>query len=123
VESKTADKIKQTPTSYWTKERSEAFGLFYEKGTSTISDFYDLFGSCNGKNRYGFVHPLDGEERSLLDCLVDQTNELIGKHGVEMGTDWDWVVTADWPHVYTNCRDTVRNLTQNLNTTCNPTSG
>lgn len=121
VESKKSEK--RTQISSWTKERSEACGLYYENKASTFSDFYDLFNSCGGKTRYGFTCPLDGEERSLLDSLLEQTNELIEKHGVEMRTDLDWAVAADWPHVFTECRKTVRTLSQNLSQTFRPATG
>lgn len=114
---------KQTQISNWTKEKAEAYGLFYEKEASTFSDFYDLFSQCGGESRYGFIYPLDGEEKTMLDSLISQINEIIEKHGVEMKTDWDWAVTADWPYVFTKCRNTVKILTQNLSEAFKPASG
>lgn len=103
---------KETHVSSWTKETAEGFGLFYEKDASRFTDFYDLFGSCKAKSRYGFIYPLSGEDKKLLDSLVEQTDELIEKYGVEMETGWEWRVAADWPFVWTKCRDAVRVLNE-----------
>lgn len=103
---------KEMHVSSWTKEKAEGFGLFYEKVASRFTDFYDLFYSCKGKSRYGFIYPLSGEDKKLLDSLVEQTDELIKKYGVEMETGWEWTVAADWPFVWTKCRDAVRVLNE-----------
>lgn len=103
---------KKTHTSSWTKEMAEGYGLFYEKDASGFTDFYDLFGSCKGKSRYGFIYPLNGEDKKLLDSLVEQTDEMIEKYGVEMETGWEWTVAADWPFVWTKCCDAVRVLNE-----------
>lgn len=103
---------KETHVSSWTKETAEGFGLFYEKDASRFTDFYDLFGSCKAKSRYGFIYPLSGEDKKLLDSLVEQTDELIEKYGVEMETGWEWRVAADWPFVWKKCRDAVRVLNE-----------
>ncbi|XP_061170745.1 uncharacterized protein LOC133180192 [Saccostrea echinata] len=108
--------IHKTCVSSWTLDKAEANGLFYEKETSEFSDFYEMFSSCKGKNRYGFIHPLEGEEKTLVDSLVAQTSEMIDKHGVEMTTGWDWTVAADWPFVWRKCCDAVKIL----NETCRP---
>lgn len=103
---------KKTHVSSWTKETAEGYGLFYEKDASRFTDFYDLFGSCKGKSRYGFIYPLNGEDKKLLDSLVEQTDEMIEKYGVEMETGWEWTVAADWPFVWTKCCDAVRVLNE-----------
>lgn len=103
---------KKTRVSSWTKETAEGYGLFYEKDASRFTDFYDLFGSCKGKSRYGFIYPLNGEDKKLLDSLVEQTDEMIEKYGVEMETGWEWTVAADWPFVWTKCCDAVRVLNE-----------
>ncbi|XP_061167085.1 uncharacterized protein LOC133175945 [Saccostrea echinata] len=107
---------RKTHVSSWTKERAETYGLFYEKKASNFSEFYDLFSSCKGKSRYGFIYPLEGEEKKLLESLVEQTDKMIEKHGVEMETGWEWTVAADWPFVWTKCCDAVRVL----NESCRP---
>lgn len=101
---------KKTHVSSWTKERAETYGLFYENKASDFSEFYDLFCSCNGRSRYGFIYPLEGEEKQMLDSLVEQTDRMMEGHGVEMETGWEWGVAADWPYVWTKCCDAVKVL-------------
>ena len=109
---------KKTHVSSWTKERAETYGLFYENKASDFSEFYDLFGYCKGRSRYGFIYPLEGEEKKMLDSLVEQTDKMIEEHGVEMETGSEWAVAADWPFVWTKCCDAVKVL--DLNETCRP---
>ncbi|XP_062606887.1 uncharacterized protein LOC134268648 [Saccostrea cucullata] len=107
----------ETYVSSWTMENAEALGLFYDKNICDISYFYEIFSAYKGRNRYGFIYPLEGASKTLIDSLVDQINGMINKHGVEMATGWDWTVAADWPFVWRKCCDAIKILSE----TCRPT--
>lgn len=104
--------IKETYVLSWIKEIVEGFGLFYEKDVLRFIDFYDFFGFCKVKSRYGFIYLLSGEDKKLLDFLVEQIDELIEKYGVEMEIGWEWRVVVDWSFVWIKCRDVVRVLNE-----------
>uniref|UniRef100_K1QBF8 Uncharacterized protein n=1 Tax=Magallana gigas TaxID=29159 RepID=K1QBF8_MAGGI len=105
-------------STIWTMSRVKDYGLHYENKTSPFSDFYDLFKACDGKNDSGFIFPLEGEEKTLLETLVDQTNLMIDQYGVERDDPmmWSSKTLFNWVRLKKNCKEAVKNLTQNIPT-------
>lgn len=105
-------------STMWTLSRVKDYGLHYENKTSPFSDFYDLFKACDGKNDSGFIFPLEGEEKTLLETLVDQTNLMIDQYGVEREDPmmWSSKTLFNWVRLKKNCKEAVKNLTQNIPT-------
>lgn len=74
--------------------------------------------ACDGKNESGFIFPLEGEEKTLLETLVDQTNLMIDQYGVE-GEDpmmWRSKTLFNWVRLKKNCKEAAKNLIQNIPT-------
>lgn len=105
-------------STMWTLSRVEDYGLHYENKTSPFSDFYDLFKACDGNNDSGFIFPLEGEEKTLLETLVDQTNLMIDQYGVEREDPmmWSSKTLFNWVRLKKNCKEAANNLTQNIPT-------
>lgn len=51
--------------------RIKDYGFYYENKILLFFDFYDLFKVCDGNNDFGFIFFLEGEEKILLEILVD----------------------------------------------------
>lgn len=118
LESDTKEKRKLRNVSNWTLSRVKDYGLHYENKISPFSDFYDIFKACDGKNESGFIFPLEGEEKTLLETLVDQTNLMIDQYGVE-GEDpmmWRSKTLFNWVRLKKNCKEAAKNLIQNIPT-------
>lgn len=105
-------------STIWTMSRVKDYGLHYENKTSPFSDFYDLFKAWDGKNDSGFIFPLEGEEKTLLETLVDQTNLMIDQYGVERDDPmmWSSKTLFNWVRLKKNCKEAANNLTQNIPT-------
>lgn len=117
-ESDKEEKRKLRSVSSWTLSRVKDYGLHYENQTSSFSDFYDLFKACGGKIDSGFISPLEGEEKTLLHTLVDQTNLMIDKYGVEQDDPMMWSSKSlfNWVKLKKNCKEAAKNITQNITT-------
>lgn len=55
----------------WILSRVKDYGFYYENKILLFFDFYDLFKVWDGKNDFGFIFFLEGEEKILLEILVD----------------------------------------------------
>lgn len=55
----------------WILSRVKDYGFYYENKILLFFDFYDLFKVCDGKNDFGFIFFLEGEEKILFEILVD----------------------------------------------------
>jgi hypothetical protein len=118
IGSEDEEKGKLRSVSSWTLSRVKDYGLYYENKASPFSDFYDLFESCHGKSAHGFIFPLEGEEKNLLDTLVKHTNKMIDKYGVEKEADdmWDQRMSFRFDLVSKKkeCVEAVNNLMKNV---------
>lgn len=61
----------------WILSRVKDYGFYYENKILLFFDFYDLFKVCDGKNDFRFIFFLEGEEKILLEILVDRINLMI----------------------------------------------